>query len=84
MQGVKCLAAQGTFYIFPNMEGVIARLDGIDDDTALAEYFLEKTDLAMVPGSAVGAPGYMRLSFATSMDNLEIAMDRLKGLLGKR
>ncbi|MDQ3960377.1 MAG: pyridoxal phosphate-dependent aminotransferase [Pseudomonadota bacterium] len=83
LKGVKCLPAQGTFYVFPTMEGVIAGIDGVDEDIALAEYFLEKTGLAMVPGSAFGAPGYMRLSFATSLDNLKRAMDRLEGLLGK-
>lgn len=83
LKGVKCLPAQGTFYVFPTMEGVIAGINGVDEDIALAEYLLEKAGLAMVPGSAFGAPGYMRLSFATSLDNLERAMDRLEGLLGK-
>jgi aspartate aminotransferase len=83
LKGVKCLLAQGTFYVFPTMEGVIAGIDGVDEDIALAEYFLEKAGLAMVPGSAFGAPGYMRLSFATNLDNLKRAMDRLEGLLGK-
>jgi aspartate aminotransferase len=83
LKGVKCLPAQGTFYLFPIMESVIAGIDGIDEDIALAEYFLEKAGLAMVPGSAFGAPGYMRLSFATSLDNLKRAMDRLEGSLGK-
>jgi aspartate aminotransferase len=83
LKGVKCLPAQGTFYVFPTMEGVIADIDGVDEDIALAEYLLEKAGLAMVPGSAFGAPGYMRLSFATSLDNLKRAMDRLEGLLGK-
>ena len=58
------------------------RLDGIHNDIELAEYFLEKTGLAMVPGSAFGAPGYMRISFATSMKNLKMAMERMEGLLG--
>ena len=84
IKGIKCLAAKGAFYIFLNMEEVIARLGGMGDDIALAEYLLEKVGLALVPGSAFGAPGYMRLSFATSMENLEAAMDRLEGLLGKR
>jgi aspartate aminotransferase len=83
LKGVKCLPAQGTFYVFPIMESVIAGIDGVDEGIALAEYFLEKAGLAMVPGSAFGAPGYMRLSFATSLDNLKRAMDRLEGLLGK-
>jgi aspartate aminotransferase len=84
IKGVKCLAAQGAFYIFPNMEEVISGLRGMGGDIALAEYLLERVGLALVPGSAFGAPGYMRLSFATSMENLEAAMDRLEGLLGKR
>jgi aspartate aminotransferase len=83
LKGVKCLPAQGAFYVFPTVEDVIAGIDGVDEDIALAEYFLEKAGLAMVPGSAFGAPGYMRLSFATSLDNLKRAMDRLEGLLGK-
>jgi aspartate aminotransferase len=84
MRGVKVLAAQGTFYIFPDMREAIANLDGIDDDQQLAEYLLEKAGVAVVPGSAFGAPGYIRMSFATSMENLTAAMDRLEGVLGRR
>jgi aspartate aminotransferase len=81
MKGVKCLPAQGTFYLFPNMQAVIDRFDGINNDIELAEYLLDKAGIAVVPGSAFGAPGYIRLSFATNMDNLKAAMDRLEGLL---
>ena len=84
MKGVDCLPAQGTFYSFPYMQRVIDSLEGINNDIELAEYFLEKTGVAMVPGSAFGAPGYMRLSFATSMKNLEMAMERMEQLLGKK
>lgn len=84
MKGVHCIPAQGTFYAFPHMQEVMDHLPDIDDDIALAELFLEKTEVAVVPGSAFGAPGYMRLSFATSMENLSAAMDRMEGFLGKK
>ncbi|MFO1436587.1 MAG: pyridoxal phosphate-dependent aminotransferase [Gammaproteobacteria bacterium] len=83
MKGVTCVKAQGTFYIFPDMNGAMKNL-GIKDDIALAEWFLEKTGCAMVPGSAFGAPGCMRISFATSMKVLEDAMDRMEKALGKK
>ena len=80
--GVECTASDGTFYSFPNMQGVIDKLDGINNDIELGEYLLEKAEVALVPGSAFGAKGYMRLSYATSMENLEIAIGRLKDALG--
>lgn len=81
IEGVRCPASQGTFYIFPNMEGVIERLDGVNDDLQLAEFLLEKAGIAVVPGSAFGAPGCIRISFATSMENLQDGMKRLKKAL---
>ncbi len=81
MNGVECPASEGTFYIFPNMTGAIKILPGITNDIELAEYFLENGGVAMVPGSAFGAPGYMRISFATSMEVLEDAMNRLEKAL---
>ena len=82
IEGVECTAADGTFYSFPNMQGVIDRLDGIKNDVELGEYLLERAEVALVPGSAFGAKGYMRLSYATSMENLEAAIDRLRDALG--
>ena len=81
IEGVECKASEGTFYIFPNMQGAIDQLDNIKDDIQFAEYLIEKAGIAMVPGSAFGAPGYMRISFATSMENLEKGMERLKRAL---
>ena len=81
IEGVRCPASQGTFYIFPNMDGVIERLDGVNDDLQLAEFLLEKAGLAVVPGSAFGAPGCIRISFATSMADLKNGMKRLKEVL---
>lgn len=77
MAGVQCQPSQGTFYIFPDMSGVIGSHPEVADDIALAEFFLEQAEVALVPGSAFGSPGYMRISFATSMENLSNAMARL-------
>jgi len=77
IDGIQCLPSQGAFYCFPDMSAAIAKLDGVEDDVQLAEYLLTEAGVALVPGSAFGAPGYMRLSFATSMENLQKAMERI-------
>jgi len=77
LPGVSCLPADGTFYCFPNFQAVIDRLDGINDDVELAEHLIEQAGVALVPGSAFGAPGYMRVSFATGMDTLKDALGRM-------
>jgi len=82
MHGVKCIESQGTFYAFPSMHGVINCHSEAKDDVALAEFFLSEAGVALVPGSAFGAPGYMRLSYATSMENLAEALKRIKAVLG--
>jgi len=75
--GVVCLPADGTFYCFPQVQAVIDRLDGVSNDVELAAYLLDKAGVALVPGSAFGAPGYVRISFATGMGILEDALARL-------
>jgi len=81
MPGVRCTESDGTFYSFPDFSEAIAGLEGVNDDVELAEFFLQKAGVALVPGSAFGAPGYLRLSFATSMEVLETALGRLKRAL---
>jgi len=78
MSGVECLPSDGTFYSFPSFHAVIARMDGIDDDVQLAQLLLEKSEVALVPGTAFGSPGHIRLSFATDMQSLEKALSRIK------
>ncbi|MBM4208210.1 MAG: pyridoxal phosphate-dependent aminotransferase [Gammaproteobacteria bacterium] len=78
INGVDCIPTDGTFYVFPNVEGLLARLEGIADDLAFSEYLIEKAGVALVPGSAFGSPGHIRISIATSMDNLKKAMERIK------
>lgn len=81
LPGVECIPADGTFYAFPSFQGVIDATDGVENDVDLAEHFLSTAGVAMVPGSAFGSPGFMRLSFATSMETLEKAIERLRKAL---
>ena len=86
MPGLSCLMAGGAFYAFPDARVAIANLYKLGKitaatDMALAEYLLESFDVAVVPGSAFGAEGYFRISFATSMDNLRNALDRIEKAL---
>ena len=76
IDGVHCLPSDGTFYSFPNVKGMMARL-GLDSDIALADYLLESCDLSVVPGEAFGLKGHIRLSFATSMAQLKKGLARL-------
>jgi len=78
IDGVECMQSDGTFYVFPNVEKLIAKLDGIDNDLDFAEYLIEKAGVALIPGSAFGCPGHIRISIATSMENLENALKRIK------
>jgi aspartate aminotransferase len=77
INGVNCLAGDGTFYAFPNAQEAINNKDGIEDDLQLAEYLINEGGVAVVPGTAFGAPGNFRVSFATSMENLEKAIERI-------
>lgn len=81
IDGVETIASDGTFYIFPNFSGVMKKL-GIDDDVELAEKILADAEVALVPGSAFGSPGHMRISFATDMDSLRTALQRIKKFVG--
>jgi len=80
--GLKCIEAGGAFYAFPDARVAIANLHKAGKipeatDLALSEYLLESVGVAVVPGSAFGTEGYFRISFATSMDNLKNALDRI-------
>ena len=77
IDGFECRAGEGTFYAFPRVRGALDAL-GMKTDTELVEYLLNKADVACVPGSAFGAPSYLRLSFACSMDSLEESIRRIK------
>lgn len=76
MKGVKVQPSDGTFYIFPNVSEAIEK-KGLEDDVAFSEQLLQESGVALVPGSAFGSPGCIRISFAASDDNLEQALTRL-------
>jgi aspartate aminotransferase len=80
--GVRCLKAQGAFYAFPDISDAIGRLDGVNNDVEFSEWLLNKTGVAVVPGSAFGYEGAFRLSYATSMEQLEEALNRIQSALG--
>jgi len=77
IDGIHCLPSDGTFYSFPNMQQIIKKRPELKNDLDLAEFFIEKAGVAMVPGSAFGAEGYMRLSFATDIDILKRAVEKI-------
>jgi aspartate aminotransferase len=81
IDGIEYKKPEGSFYAFVNVNGLIDKLEGIKDDFDLAEYFLNEANVAVVPGTAFGSKNHIRISFATSLENLEKAVDRIKSLL---
>jgi aspartate aminotransferase len=83
-EGITCMMPRGAFYAFPNVSGILGRKgpDGvIKDSSELAMYLLEKARVALVPGSAFGKEGFLRISYATSMENIEEGLRRIRGAL---
>ena len=82
IEGISCLKPQGAFYVFPNCKGLIGKKDKsgkkITNDTEFVQSLLENNDVAVVQGSAFGLEGFFRISYATSMEKLKVAMDRIK------
>jgi aspartate aminotransferase len=81
LPGVKCLPSDGTFYAFADFRELIEEHHGIGNDIELAEFLLVNAGVALVPGSAFGAEGYQRISFATGMEQLEGAVERMREAL---
>jgi len=87
IEGVSCVEPQGAFYAFPNMGGLLNRsIDGTvaTSTLELAALFLDRANVAIVPGEAFGAPGYARLSFALSDENLVEGLTRIAALVKDR
>lgn len=80
--GIEVIPADGTFYSFPNVQTIIEQR-GFTNDIEFANQLLEKEGVALVPGSAFGNEGCIRLSFATSMDTLKEAMNRIEQFVKK-
>ena len=80
MAGVSCLVTDGTFYVFPDFSDAIEKL-GLESDLEFSEYLIENADVAVVPGSAFGCPGHIRISIAIGLDMLTAAMERINNAL---
>ena len=78
IKGISCLTPNGAFYVFPCCRGLLNRKTKLKTDTDFVRKLLEKSNVAVVQGSAFGLEGYFRISYATSMQNLKKAMDRIK------
>jgi len=81
MDGFELTPGDGTFYTFAKVQKIIDRMDNINDDVEFSEHLLNNAGVAVVPGSAFGTPGCIRLSFATSVDVLKDALGRIKEVL---
>ena len=85
MKDVHCINIQGAFYAFFDISPYIGKKTAegvvIDSDSRLCEYLLEKQHVAVMPGSAYFADGYIRISFAAAMDDIEKALDRIEEVL---
>ena len=82
IDGINCLNPDGAFYVFPSCKGLIGKKDKngkkLENDTDFAQSLLEHNNVAVVQGSAFGLEGFFRISYATSMQNLKKAMERIK------
>jgi aspartate aminotransferase len=78
INGVSCLTPNGAFYVFPSCKGLLNKKTGLKTDTDFVQKLLEKSNVAIVQGSAFGLDGYFRISYATSMQNLKKAMERIR------
>jgi aspartate aminotransferase len=81
MPGIECLPSDGTFYCFPKVEEALAGINGVSNDLELSEYLISEAGVALVPGTAFGLAGHVRISIATSQEKLEQALDRIEGVL---
>ncbi len=81
IDGIECLIPDGAFYVFPSCKGLMGKKDSngneIKSDTDFVQSLLENSGIAVVQGSAFGLEGFFRISYATSMDNLKKAMDKI-------
>ncbi len=87
INGINCLKPEGAFYVFPNISGLLGKeYNGklVNTDMEFADYLLDEAKIAVVPGSAFGAEGYIRLSYATSMENIVNGIDRLEQSIIKK
>ncbi len=77
LPGIECLKPEGAFYVFPDARGLM-RIKGCRDSVALARMLLEEEAIAVVPGSAFGAEGHLRFSYAVPGEEIEEGLSRLR------
>jgi len=77
IKGISCLKPNGAFYVFPSCKKLLGKKTKLKTDSEFVKKLLEKANIAVVQGSAFGLEGYFRISYATSMDNLQKALDRI-------
>jgi len=78
IEGINCLTPNGAFYVFPSCKELLNKKTKLKTDTEFVQKLLEQSNVAVVQGSAFGLDGYFRISYATSMQNLKKAMERIK------
>ncbi len=78
IKGISCLKPSGAFYVFPSCKKLLGKKTKLKTDKDFVEKLLEEALVAVVQGSAFGLDGYFRISYATSMDNLKKALERIK------
>ena len=81
IDGVLCKETDGTFYVFPSFHEYIKNSSSINDDSELALHLLNESKVAVVPGSAFGLEGHIRISIAIDMNSLKDAMNRITNSL---
>ncbi len=78
IKGINCLTPNGAFYVFPSCKKLLGKKTKLKTDSEFVKKLLEKSNVAVVQGSAFGLPGYFRISYATSMQKLKVAMERIQ------
>lgn len=82
LQGVSCRMPEGAFYAFPSIKGVLEQ-SSLKADSEFTDLLLNEAYVVMTPGSAFGAPGYVRISYANSLENIQRAVDRVRQVIEK-
>ena len=77
-EGISCNMPHGAFYVFPSCKKLLGKKTKLKTDSDFVEKLLEKVNVAVVQGSAFGLDGHFRISYATSMEKLKVAMERIR------
>ena len=86
ISGLSCFKPKGAFYVFPNVSGVFGKKFGdkvINSATDFAAYLLDEAKVAVVPGAGFGNDNYVRMSYATSMEEIKRGLDRIEEAVSK-